>query len=223
MAQPERRREPPRDPLSKQRVLHAAVGLADRDGIESLTMRTLAHELGAGAMSLYYHVANKEELLDVMVDVVYGEIDPPSSGADWKTAVRRVAISAREALARHRWAIPLMESRRRPGPASLRHHDAVLGCLREAGFSITGAVHAFSALDSYVHGFAVQEQTLPFETPEQLVEVGEGMLRELPADEYPYLAETIVQFMKSGYQFANEFEVGLELVLDGLERLRDSA
>jgi AcrR family transcriptional regulator len=116
-------------------------------------------------MSLYYHVANKDELLDGMVDVVYGEIDPPSSGANWKSAVRRVAISARGALARHRWAIPLMESRRRPGPASLRHHDAVLGCLREAGFSIAGAVHAFSALDSYVHGFALQEQTLPFETP----------------------------------------------------------
>jgi AcrR family transcriptional regulator len=209
--------------LSTERVLGAAVALADRDGIESLTMRTLAHQLGAGAMSLYYHVASKDELLDGMVDVVYSEIDPPSSGADWKTAMRRVAVSAREALARHRWAIPLMESRRRPGPASLRHHDAVLGRLREAGFSIQSAVHAFSALDSYVHGFVLQEQTLPFETPEELVEVGESMLQQLPADEYPYLAETIAEFMRSGYQFANEFEVGLELVLDGLERLRDSA
>jgi AcrR family transcriptional regulator len=222
VAQPKRQIQPG-GPLSTERVLGAAVALADRDGIESLTMRKLAHQLGAGAMSLYYHVANKDELLDGMIDVVYSEIDPPSSGADWKTAMRRVAVSAREALARHRWAIPLMESRRRPGPASLRHHDAVLGRLREAGFSIQSAVHAFSALDSYVHGFVLQEQTLPFETPEELVEVGEGMLQQLPADEYPHLAETIVEFMRSGYQFANEFEVGLELVLDGLERLRDTA
>ena len=222
MTQPKRQSQPG-GPLSTERVLRAAVDLADRDGIESLTMRKLAHQLGAGAMSLYYHVANKDELLDGMIDVVYSEIDPPSSRADWKTAMRRVAVSAREALARHRWAIPLMESRRRPGPASLRHHDAVLGRLREAGFSIQNAVHAFSALDSYVHGFALQEQTLPFETPEELVEVGEGMLQQLPADEYPHLAETIAEFMRSGYQFANEFEVGLELVLDGLERLRDTA
>jgi AcrR family transcriptional regulator len=219
VAQAEQQGEP-RGPLSRERVLRAAVALADRDGIESLTMRKLAQHLGAGAMSLYYHVANKDELLDGMIDVVYSEIDPPSSGAGWKPAMRRVAVSARDALARHRWAIPLMDSRRRPGPANLRHHDAVLGRLREAGFSIQGAVHAFSALDSYVHGFALQEQTLPFETPEELVEVGEGMLQQLPADEYPHLAETIVEFMRSGYQFGNEFEVGLELVLDGLERLR---
>ena len=223
MAQPEPRREPPRDPLSKQRVLHAAVALADRDGIESLTMRTLAHELGAGAMSLYYHVANKDELLDGMVDVVYGEIDPPSSGADWKTAVRRVAISAREALARHRWAIPLMESRRRPGPASLRHHDAVLGCLREAGFSIAGAVNAFSALDSYVHGFALQEQTLPFETPEELVEVGEGMLQRFPADATLIPGHDGRRVHAVGLSVRERVRGRPELILDGLEKLRDTA
>lgn len=212
-----------RVPLSKQRVLRAAVGLADRDGLASLTMRKLAHELGVGAMSLYYHVASKDDLLDGMVDVVYSEIEPPSSDGDWKTAMRRVAISARDALSRHRWAIPLMESRTRPGPANLRHHDAVIGRLREDGFSIELAVHAFSALDSYVYGFALQEQTLPFETPEELAEVGESMLQQLPAHEYPHLAEIIVELMKSGYAFANEFEFGLDLILDGLETFRGTS
>lgn len=210
----------PRGPLTKDRVLRAAVALADRNGIESLTMRKLAHELDAGAMSLYYHVANKDELLDGMVDLVYEEIEPPSSDADWKTALRRVAVAAREALVRHRWAIPLMESRARPGPANLRHHDAVIGLLRDAGFSVELAVHAYSALDSYVYGFALQEQTLPFETPGELAELGESMLQQFAADEYPHLAETIVELTKVDYDFADEFEFGLELILDGLETRR---
>jgi AcrR family transcriptional regulator len=214
----------PRVPLNRERVFRTAVFLADERGIESLTMRALGEQLGVEAMSLYYYVANKDELLDGMVDLVYGEIELPSGQADWKTAMRRVATSAHEALSRHRWAITLMETRTRPGRANLRHHDAVIGCLRAAGFSVENAVHAFSLLDSYVSGFALQELTLPFDTPGELAEAAASILRQFPADEYPHLAETITEHVtKSGYDFADEFEFGLDLILDGLERLRDTA
>lgn len=213
-----------RVPLNRERVLRAAVSLADERGIDALTMRALGEQLGVEAMSLYYHVGNKEQLLDGMVDLVYGEIEQPSGELDWQTALRRVAISARQAVSRHRWAIILMETRTRPGPANLRHHDSVIGCLRGAGFSIKQAIHAFSVLDSYVYGFALQELTMPFETSEEFVEVAESILAQFPADEYPHLAETITEHVtKSGYDYAAEFEVGLELILDGIERLRDTA
>jgi len=214
----------PRVPLNKERVFRAAVVLADERGIESLTMRALGEELGVEAMSLYYYVANKDELLDGMVDLVYGEIELPSGEADWKTAMRRVATSAHEALSRHRWAITLMETRTRPGPANLRHHDAVIRTFREAGFSIKQAIHAFSVLDSYISGFALQELTMPFDTPGELAEAAESILGQFPADEYPHLAETITEHVtKSGYDYADEFQVGLDLILDGIERLRDTA
>jgi AcrR family transcriptional regulator len=218
----------PRPRLSKERVLRAAVALADRDGIESLTMRKLATDLGVGAMSLYYHVPNKTELLDGMVDVVFEEIEPPSLDVDWKTALRRRAHSTREALARHRWAVGLLESRLNPGPASYRLHNAVLGCLREAGFSVENAVHAYSMQDAYIYGFALQERTVPFEGAEEIAEVAEvmveQMLEQFPADEYPYLVEVVGGYVaKSGYDFADEFEYGLDLILDALEALRDSA
>jgi AcrR family transcriptional regulator len=214
----------PRVRLNRERVLHAAVALADELGIESLTMRGLGEELGVEAMSLYYYVANKDELLDGMVDLVYGEIELPSGEADWKTAIRQVAASAHEAFSRHRWAITLMETRTRPGPANLRHHDSVIGRLRAAGFSIKQAIHAFSVLDSYVSGFALQELTMPFDTSEELAEVAESILGQFPAAEYPHLAETITEHVtKSGYDYADEFKVGLDLILDGIERLRDTA
>jgi AcrR family transcriptional regulator len=214
----------PRVPLNRERVFRAAVALADERGIESLTMRALGEELGVEAMSLYYYVANKDELLDGMVDLVYGEIELPSSEADWKTAMRRVATSAHEALSRHRWAITLMETRTRPGPANLRHHDSVIRTFREAGFSIKQAIHAFSLVDSYISGFALQELTLPFDTSEELAEAAESILAQFPADEYPHLAETITEHVtKSGYDYADEFEVGLDLILDAIERLRDTA
>ena len=213
-----------RVPLNRERVLHAAVALADGRGIELLTMRALGEELGVEAMSLYYYVANKDELLDGMVDLVYSEIELPSREADWKVAIRRMAMSAREAFSRHRWAITLMETRTRPGPANLRHHDSVIGCLRGAGFSIKQAIHAFSLLDSYVSGFALQELTMPFDTSEELADAAESILRQFPAAEYPHLAETITEHVtKSGYDYADEFKVGLDLILDGLERLRDTA
>jgi AcrR family transcriptional regulator len=214
----------PRIPLSRDRVLSAAVTLADQEGIDSLSMRKLAQEFGVVPMALYKHVANKDDMLDGMVDVIFSEIVLPPNGTDWKTGMRQRAISARQVLARHRWAIGLTESRMKPGATNLRHHDSVVGCLREAGFSIEMAIHAYSALDSYIYGFALQEQTLPFDHPEDVGEVAEVMLSQFPADEYPYLKETIAELIdKSGWKYADEFEFGLDLILDGLEKLRAMA
>lgn len=212
----------PRAPLSREWVLRAAVLLADEEGVASLTMRKLAEKLGVKAMSLYHHVANKDEVLDGMVDVVFSEIELPSGAPDWKTAMRQRATSVRKALLRHPWAIGLMDSRTNPGPATLRHHDAVIGSLRSAGFSIELAAHAFSAIDSYIYGFALQELSLPFDTTEELEEVGKAILQQVPADEYPHLTEMMVEHaLKPGYAYADEFEFGLELILDGLERVHD--
>ena len=205
--------------LSRERVLRAGVAFADERGIDSLTMRKLGEALGVEAMSLYNHVANKDELLDGMVDIVFGEIGLPAGEVDWKTAMRRRAVSARQVLSHHRWAIGLMESRTSPGPATLRHHDAVIGCLRGAGFSVAMAAHAFSLLDSYVYGFALQEATLPFDTAEQTAEVAEMILSSLQPDEYPHLTELAVEHvLQPGYSYGNEFEFGLDLILDGLQR-----
>ncbi len=206
--------------LTRDRVLRAAVTLADKKGIESLSMRKLGQALGIEAMSLYNHVANKEDVLNGIVDIVFSEIDIPS-GVDWKTAMRRRAISTLEALSRHRWAAGLMESRTQPGPANLRAHDAVIGCFRKAGFSIKEAAHAYSAIDSYIIGFALQQQRLPLDNSQQVAEVGESMLRQM-GENYPYLAEMIGHALKPGYDYAKEFEFGLDLILDGLEMLPTS-
>ncbi len=214
----------PRTPLSKKRVLLAAIDLADQGGVEALSMRKLGQELGVEAMSLYNHVTNKDDILDGMIDLIFGEVGLPPRGAGWKAAMRQRAISAREVLARHPWAIGLMESRSTPGPATLRHHDAVIGCLREAGFSIALAAHAYSVLDSYIYGFALQQANLPFKTSEKVIEVAESISRQFPADAYPHLTElTIEHILRPGYDYADEFEFGLVLILDGLERVRDSA
>ena len=221
-----------RVPLSRERVLNAAFMLAARDGIESLTMRKLADELGVGAMSLYHYVPNKVELLDGMVDLVFSEIELPSTDIEWRTAMRQRAISTREALNRHRWAVGLMESRLTPGPASLRLHDAVLGCLREAGFSIELAIQAYSVQDAYIYGFALQEKSLPFDTTEESAAVAEEQYREYAeladerqmgalADEFPYLAEVVAGHVANvGYDFTEAFEYGLDLILDALEQRR---
>jgi AcrR family transcriptional regulator len=210
----------PRTPLTRQRVLEAAVALADDSGIESLTMRKLGQALGVEAMSLYYHVANKDALLDGMVDLVFAEIELPTAGTDWRTAMRRRANSARAALRRHPWAIALMESRRTPGSANLRHHDAVIGCLRAAGFSVALTAHAYSLLDAYIYGFSLQEANLPFTTPEETAEVAQSIMAEFPADAYPHLAELAVEHvLQPGYDYGDEFAFGLELILDGLERV----
>jgi AcrR family transcriptional regulator len=213
----------PRKPLSKERVLRAAIALADAGGIESLSMRKLGEELGVEAMSLYNHVANKDDILDGIVDLVFAEIALPSGLEDWKPAMRERAISAHDALLRHPWAPSLMQSRTKPGPATLRHHDSVLGSLRNAGFTLVMAAHAISVIDGYVYGFALQQINLPLQSREQVAEVGEDILRQL-AGEYPHLAEMITDHaMRPGYDYAKEFEFGLDLILDGLERLRRTA
>jgi len=202
-------------------VLRAAVALADAGGIDSLSMRKLGDDLGVEAMSLYNHVANKDDVLDGIVDLVFSEIDLPSERADWKSAMRRRALSAHEALLRHPWAPSLMQSRTKPGPATLRHHDSVLGSLRNAGFALVMAAHAISVIDGYIYGFALQQINLPLQSREQVAEVGENILRQL-SGEYPHLAEMITEHaMKPGYDYAQEFEFGLDLILDGLERLRE--
>jgi AcrR family transcriptional regulator len=210
--------------LTRERVLQTAVNRADQGGIESLSMRKLGQELEVEAMALYYHFANKDDLVNGMVDLVFGEIDLPVIGADWKTAMRQRAISVREALSRHRWAIGLMESRANPGPATLRHHDAVIGNLRAAGFDIEMAAHAYSLLDSYIYGFAMTHMNLPFDTSEDVAGVAQDMLEPFPVNEYPHLVEFITEHaMKPGYDYADEFKYGLEVILDGLKRARGTA
>jgi AcrR family transcriptional regulator len=209
----------PRTPLSRERVLRSAVALADAHGIESLTMRRLGQELSVEAMSLYKHVANKSDLLDGMTDAVFGEIELPPAGTPWRAAMRDRALSARAALNRHPWATGLMSSRTSPGPATLRHHDSVIGLLRGGGFSVALAAHAFSAIDSYVYGFALQEAALPFDTAEETAQVASGIFAGMSAEEYPHFTElTVDHVLQPGYDYADEFEFGLDLILDGLER-----
>jgi AcrR family transcriptional regulator len=208
--------------LTRERVLQSAVRRADEGGIESLSMRKLGQELGVEAMALYHHFANKDDLVDGMVDLVFGEIELPPSTRDWRTAMRQRAIAVRDALLRHRWAVGLMESRRRPGPANLRHHDAVIGNLRAGGFDIGMAAHAYSVLDSYIYGFALTKMNLPFETSDDVADVAQSILEPFPPDEYPHMVEILTDHvMKPGYDYGEEFEYGLDLILDGLERLRD--
>ena len=208
-----------RAPLSRDEVLRAAVALADESGIGSLSMRKLGHALGVEAMSLYNHVASKSDLLDGMVDIVFSEIGLPDGDLGWKLAMRQRAISARAVLGRHQWAIGLLESRRSPGLATLRHHEAVLGCLRAAGFSIETTAHAYSLLDSYIYGFALQEASLPFGSEAETAEVTQEIAAQLPAGEYPHLTElAVTHVLQPGYRYADEFEIGLDLVLDAIRQ-----
>jgi AcrR family transcriptional regulator len=207
--------------LNRDRVVQAAVTLADEGGLDHLSMRKLAEKLDVVPMAIYKHVANKEKLLDGMVDVVFGEIEF-STGGGWRAAMRERATKMREALVRHPWAVSLMETGM-PGPANLRHHNATMGCLRrDAGFPFRAAVHAYSVMDSYIYGFALQEKTLP----PDIAEEAETRLDKLedehpsPADEYPYLVEVVAELGKSRYDYTEEFEFGLDLILDGIERLR---
>ena len=204
-------------------MLETAVAFADRHGLEALSMRKLADELGVAAMSLYYYVPNKVDLVDGMVDIVFGEIEPPSVELDWKTAMRRRAVSTREALNRHRWAVGQMEGRTTHGPANLRLHDAVLGCLRAAGFSIEMTVHAYSVQDAYIYGFALQETDMSSETPDDFAAEAQRQMsayEDVLAD-YPHLVEVVGGHVaESGYDYAAEFLFGLDLILDGLDSLR---
>jgi len=203
--------------LSRERVITAAVALADAKGVAGVTMRATAAGLGVEAMSLYNHVAGRDDLLDGMVDAVFAEIDLPAATGDWKAAMHDRAASAREVLRRHPWAVGLLDSRTQPGFATLRHHDAVLGALRAGGFSVAMAAHAFSVIDAYLYGFVIQEVSLPFSNEAELDEVAGEMLRVMPPGEYPHLMELMTEHaLKPGYDYADEFEFGLSLILDAL-------
>jgi AcrR family transcriptional regulator len=208
---------PTRTPLSRERVLDGALAVADAGGIAGLTIRSIADKLGVKPMSIYHHVANKEEILDRIVDMVFAEIELPVPGGDWRTEMYRRAVSERAALNRHPWAIQLLQSRTHPGPATLRHHDAVIGSLRGGGFSIEMTAHAFALIDSYVLGFALSEAALPIHGPESTTEVAESIMQQYAGDTYPHLTEfSIEHVVKPGYDFGLEFAFGLDLVLDGL-------
>jgi AcrR family transcriptional regulator len=223
MATPLKPEAPARAPLTRERVVRTAVELADEGGIESLSMRMLGRTLGVEAMSLYNHVASKDDLLDGLADIAVGEIELPTAGEDWRAAMRRRAISARKMLSRHPWAGALIESRTNSSPTRLRYPEAVVDSLLQAGFSAEMALHAFFTLDSYIYGFAVQEQNMPSGTPDQLAGMAETILSGLPAEEYPSLRTVIVDHvLKVGFDYADEFEFGLDLILDSLERLRGS-
>lgn len=205
-----------RMPLTRERALAAAMTIADTEGIGALTMRRVARELGVEAMSLYYHVANKDDILDGMADMVFSEIELPSYDVDWGAAMRQRAGSLRDALLRHRWALSTLESRSSPGPATLRHHDAVLGRCRAAGFSVAMSAHAFSLIDSFVYGFVLQEITLPFQDDNLEVKV-EEIIGGLSPDQYPHLTElTVEHVLQEGYSYGAEFDLGLNLILRGL-------
>ena len=217
-------RTKPRSRLSRERMLLAAIAQVDEGGLEALSMRKLAEVLDVAPMALYRHVADKEDLVDGMIDVVFSEIDLPSSGGDWRTSMRQRAISLRDVLLRHRWAIGLMEARANPGPANLRHHDAVIGSLRAAGFDMAMVAHAYSLLDGYIYGFALTKMNLPFEGGDDVAEIAQTMLQPFPVGEYPNLVAFITEHaMKAEYDYGDEFEYGLDLILDGLDRIWNTA
>jgi AcrR family transcriptional regulator len=212
-----------RVPLSRERVLQAAMALADEGGIDELTMRKLADDLGVKAMSLYNHVENKGDVLDGIVDAAWGEILLPAGDADWKTEIRELAISAHETLLRHPWAASL-QTRLMPGPARLRYGDALLGCFRNAGFTKVLTYHAYHIIESYVTGYT--EQVLSYEAvdPEQFSGIAASFMRGDFLADYPYFTEHAQQHMEPepGQDDVRAYELGLDLILDGLERLRDS-
>jgi AcrR family transcriptional regulator len=206
-------------------VLRTAIALADERGVHELTMRKLATALGVEAMSLYHHVASKEDLLDGMIDLVFGEIDPPSADGDWKAELRKRAVSTRAALRRHPWAVGEMEGRRNHGSANLRIHDAVLGCLLGAGFSEEMVVHAYSLQDAYIYGFALQQTDMSSQTPEDFAAEARRQMTEYEAAlaDHPHLLRIVGGHVaRVGYDYDTEFLFGLDVILDGLERLRDT-
>lgn len=207
-----------RRPLTQDRILEAAVKVADRGGVARVSMRNVGKALGVEAMSLYHHLAGKDALLDGLANWVFTQFEHPAPDQPWREAMTARANSARSALSKHPWALGLLESRRAPGPALLHHHEAVLACLRRNGFSFALASHAHSALDAYVFGFVLTEVNLPFEAPDIEAFAGE-VQRALPADQFPHLAELLGQHVVGkGYRYADEFGFGLDLVLDSLER-----
>jgi AcrR family transcriptional regulator len=209
-----------RAPLNVERALGVALEVADAEGIEAVTMRRLARELGVEAASLYHHVTGKETLLDGLVERVAAEIEPPATGEQWRTAISQRAHSTRAGLRRHPWAVSLMASRTAPGPATLQLLEDGIRCFREGGFSVPLAARAVSAVDSYVHGFVLQEVNLPFRDEKELAAMTGAIMDEFPASAFPYLFElTVEHVLQPGYSYGNEFDSGLEVVLDGIAAL----
>jgi AcrR family transcriptional regulator len=205
-----------RAPLTRDRVLRAALELADEGGTAALTMQRIGRRLGVEAMSLYRHVRNKDDILDGIVDLVFAEIELPADRSNWRTVLRAQSISTRAALRRHPWAITLMESRMTPGPANLRTHEDTITVLLDAGCSAVMATHAYNLVDSYVYGFALQEVNFPFSNAEELAAMSEEILANLQADEYPNSARVARELLTSGFDYADEFEFGLDLILDAI-------
>lgn len=206
-----------RQPLTARRVIEAAAAVADRGGLTAVSMRNVGRELGVEAMSLYHHVANKAALLDGLADWVFGQFALPPSDLGWREAITVRSASVRAVLTTHPWSLNLVDSRTNPGPASLRHYDAVVGCLRRGGFSVTMAARAYSVIDAYVYGFALTERNLPFDSATGANDFATDVA--LPSADYPHLAELVGTLTAtSDYSFAAEFELGLDIILDGLER-----
>jgi AcrR family transcriptional regulator len=222
MTKPTKKAKLPKKPLSAERALEVALRLVDREGLEALSMRRLASELGVEAMSLYHHLANKSQILDGLVDLVVAEIPLPDPDRPWRDAVRARMTAMREVLLRHPWAIRVMESRATPGMRNLLHHDAMLGCLRGAGFPVALAAHAYAVLDAYVYGFVLTELMLPFQNAEETQAVASAIFATMPDGAFPHLTElTVKHVLQPGYAYANEFPFGLALILDGLQRRLD--
>ncbi|MBW9210175.1 TetR/AcrR family transcriptional regulator [Mumia sp. zg.B21] len=203
--------------MNRERALSAALAVADSEGIEAVTMRRLARELGIEAASLYHHVHGKEEILDGLVEAISSKIELPQPTADWRRSIRQRAHQTRATLREHPWAVSMMASRTSPGPATLRVLETGIRCFREGGFSVVLAAHAISTVDSYVHGFVLEEVNLPFHDESQLAAMTGAIMEEFPASEFPYLFElTREHVLQPGYDYGKEFDSGLEIVLDGI-------
>lgn len=208
-----------RQTLTRERVLEGAVALTDEIGIDAFTIRKLAAALGTKPMTIYYHVPSKGQIIDGMVELVFAEIEKPPGDQDWKPAIKRRCISAREVLKRHPWAPPLMESRTSPGPENLGHHESVLACLRRGGLDWQMTAHAYAILDAFVYGFAFQEATLPGDAGEEFVEIAKDIATAFDPETFPHLVDfTVNHVFQDGYNFGDSFEFGLDRILDMLEQ-----
>ncbi len=205
-----------RAPLTRERIVEAAAAVADEAGLAGVSMRSVGRQLGVEAMSLYHHISGKEQLLDELADWVFARFHAPGPEEGWREGTRARAVSMREVLSAHPWGLGLVESRRAVGEPTLGYNDAVLGNLRRGGLSVTLAAHAFSLVDSYVYGFVLTEQRLPFQPGESVEDYTVGLA--IGAGRYPHMME-MVEAMIAGrdYSYGDEFAVGLELILDALE------
>jgi len=210
-----------RAPLTRDKVLRAALRMADERGLEELSMRKLAQTLKVEAMSLYNHVANKEQILDGLVELVVSEIDLPELGGDWRREMHARACSAHAVLMRLPWATMLLVARMNIGPNMLRYIDATIGCLREAGFSYPMADHAWTAVDAYVYGFTLQKLNFPLE-PSEYASAAQQFLPLIPPEQFPYMHGMSLEVIEGRHDGMHQLELGIDLLLDGFERLRQA-